>query len=485
MKILLVSSEIYPFAKTGGLADVCGALPKAINQLGHDVRLIMPLYKSINREKYGLKAKVRDLPVRIGEQQYYADIYEARLPGSLVPVYFVEHELFFGNRDGLYQENGQDYPDNCKRFSFFNKAVLEFTKNIEWRFDILHANDWQAALAIAYLKLLCVDDHFFRTAAAVYSIHNMGYMGLFPKDKLLETGLDWEQFTFDKLEFWDQLALSKGGIVYADVINTVSEQYAKEIQTPEYGCGLEGLLRSRSKDVYGILNGLDYAVWDPAKDAKIARRYNENTLSLKVHNKLALQSLCDIPMNADIPLIGMVSRLDRQKGFDILAEIISQIMAMNVNFVLLGTGDPEYHRLFQDLKKKYPEKIGLNLGFDAALAQVIYAGADMFLMPSKYEPCGLGQLISFKYGTVPIVRKTGGLADTVKDYNLNTGEGDGFVFEEYSSAALLLAIRRALSLSQDQGRWQMLMKKIMKYNYSWENSAKKYIALYKKARTKT
>jgi starch synthase len=455
MKILFVSPEVVPFAKTGGLADVAGSLPKALNEIGHDIRVFMPRYKNVKSAEVGF------------------------------PVYFYENENYFGSREGLYQlPGGVDYADNLERFSAFCRAAFPLLKKLDWRPDILHCNDWQSALVIAYLKVLYKDDPFFKRTAAVYSIHNMGYLGMFPKEKLPLTGLGPDQFKPEALEFWGNIALTKAGFVYADVINTVSETYAKEIQTPEFGHGLDGLLRFRAKDVYGIVNGLDYDVWNPATDKNILRRFSPATLSLKVENKLELQRRNNLPQRKEIPVIGMITRLADQKGLDILAGAIEEIMQMHCQLVILGTGDQKYHDLLLKEKQKYPEHIGVNLKFDAILAELIYAGSDMFLMPSRYEPCGLGQLISYRYGTIPIVRKTGGLADTVRDFDPKTGEGEGFVFEEYSSKALLDAVKRACETYHKKTVWMPLQEKVMELDYSWDASAKKYVSLYMKALAK-
>jgi starch synthase len=313
----------------------------------------------------------------------------------------------------------------------------------------------------------------------------MGYLGMFSKEKLPATGLGWGEFSMDKLEFWGNIALTKAGFVYADVINTVSQTYAKEIQTEEFGHGLDGLLRFRAQDVYGIVNGLDYELWNPATDPSIPRHYSAATLPFKNDNKSELQKLCGLPRKKTTPIIGMITRLADQKGLDILAGALDEIMHMNCQFVVLGTGDPKYHELLKEMKEKYPKHMGISLKFDAKLAQLIYAGSDMFFMPSRYEPCGLGQLISFKYGTIPIVRKTGGLADTVRDFNSKTGEGDGFVFEEYSSSALCDAVKRAIETYKKKSLWKRLQEKVMEYDYSWEASAKKYEGLYAEAAKKS
>jgi len=468
MKIFFISPEVVPFSKTGGLADVAGSLPKALKEIGHDVRIYTPRYKKVSSD---LKSVTRE-------------VKQGAIPKTEVVVYFYENEEYFGSREELYQINGVDYPDNLERFSAFCQAALPFLKEIDWRPDIVHANDWQSALTIAYLKTIYRDDPFFKRTTAVYSIHNMGYLGLFPKEKLLLTGLGWDQFVPEKLEFWGNIALTKAGFVYADVINTVSETYAQEIQTVEFGHGLDGLLRFRSSDLYGIVNGIDYDIWNPATDPNLPKRYNVATLSLKVQNKLELQKQNNLPQRKEVPVIGMINRLTDQKGLDILAGAIEDIMHLNCQLVILGTGDPKYHEMLKRLKNKYPEHLGINLKFDALLAELVYAGADMFLMPSRYEPCGLGQLISYRYGTIPIVRKTGGLADTVKDFNPKTGEGTGFVFEEYSSAALLQAAKRAIDTYHKKTLWKALQEKVMQLDYSWDASAKKYVSLYMKALAK-
>lgn len=425
MKILFVSSEVVPFAKTGGLADVAAALPKAIHNLGHDIRIFMPRYRHVDPNQK-----------------------------SDVKVYFFESE-YFAKRDELYCIDGKDNPDNYQAFLGFCKGAIPLVKELDWRPDVVHCNDWQSGPLVQLIHKLRETDPFFKRCATVYSTHNMAYQGNFP-------GQEIESF-------------AKAGFVNADVINSVSETYAKEIQTPEYGAGLEDVVAKRSQDVYGIVNGVDYELWNPAKDPSIAKRYSKPTLSLKIQNKTALQKQMGLPVSENIPLIGITSRLDVQKGFDILFEAMGEIMKLDCQLVILGTGDPKYHELLAKVKQEYPEHIGGKLGFDAKLAQEIYAGSDMFLMPSKYEPCGLGQLISFKYGTIPIVRKTGGLADTVHDAK------NGFVFEEYSATALLGAIKRALEAYKEKAAWKKMQERVMDYDYSWDASAKKYVSLYVKA----
>lgn len=481
MKILFVSSEVVPFAKTGGLADVAGSLPKALKNIGHDVRVFMPRYKKVEIGKYGLKTLFGDLEVQIGEEKVKFSILQGKMPDSEVKVYFLENEKYFGGRDELYTVKGKDYEDNLERFVLFSKAAVESLAQLLWQPDIIHLNDWQSALIAPYVKILHQSDPFFSKTAIVYSIHNMGYLGLFPAEKMPLTGLGWDQFTPEKLEFWGQMALTKAGFVFADVISTVSETYAKEIQTQEYGHGLDGLLSHRSGDVYGILNGLDYGLWNPAVDPNIPARYSAEELAAKSVNKKELQKRNGLPQKKTAPLIGMITRLADQKGLDIMTEALEKVMQLGCQLVILGTGDPKYHELLKQAKEKRPKQIGLNLGFDAILAQWIYAGSDMFLMPSRYEPCGLGQLISFKYGTVPIVRKTGGLADTVHDFDPVTEKGDGFVFKEHKAAAFYDAVKRAVEAYKQKIVWIKLAQKVMKFDYSWNASARKYEALYSKA----
>ena len=455
MKILLCSSEVVPFAKTGGLADVAGSLPLYLKKLKADIRVCMPKYKCVNVK--GRKAK---------------------MAGS-IPVYFIQNDKYF-NRPFLYGTEKGDYPDNLERFSFFSKAVLELLKKEDFKPDVIHCNDWQTALIPVYLKTIYKDDTFYKDIKTVLTIHNMAYQGTFAKEQYPAIGIGWEHFHMEGLEFYGIVNLMKGGLVFSDYITTVSPTYSKEIQTSEFGCKLEGVLAKRKDALAGILNGIDYDEWNPGQDKELFRRYSHSLAADKVYNKVGLQKECGLPVQPDIPLLGVVGRLAHQKGFDILAEKINEICSMNLQFVLLGTGDEVYHKLMHDIAKKYPKKTSINIKFDAILAKRIYAGSDMFLMPSRYEPCGLGQLISLRYGTIPIVRKTGGLADTITEFNIQTQEGNGFIFEEYSAEELLNAIKRALDVYKDRKLWLNLVKKAMEYDFSWDSSAKEYIKLYKK-----
>ncbi|MEK6647018.1 MAG: glycogen synthase GlgA [Candidatus Firestonebacteria bacterium] len=481
LNILLVSSEVVPFSKTGGLADVAGALPKALFSLGlADVRVITPKYKTVDEDKFGLK-EIGKISVPISDKIETGKVKFSVFPKVGVPVYFIENDKYY-MRDELYRTKNGDYPDNAERFIFFSRGVLEAMKLIDWVPDVIHCNDWQTGLIPAYLKTIYKDDKFYKKTATVFTIHNLAYQGLYSKEMYSLTGLPEELFSPSGIEFWGSMNLMKSGLVYSDVISTVSETYAQEIQTTdEFGRGLEGVLRDKKNDLYGIVNGIDYEEWSPETDEYIAINYDLVNIRKKKRNKDALLSINELPVLKDFPLIGLISRLDDQKGFDILSEVMDELMDMDIQFVLLGTGDKKYHELFEGLESKYPEKLSVNLVFNNKIAHQIYAGSDIFLMPSKFEPCGLGQLISFRYGTVPVVRATGGLADTVEDFDLKSGKGTGFVFKEYSSGALLATLKRAIDIYHNRKAWAKLVISAMTADFSWENSAKKYIDLYEKA----
>ncbi len=480
MKILIVSPEMEPFAKTGGLADVAGALPKALKEQGHDVRVIIPKYKMTDAVACSQKLVASDLIINVGNEERTAQIFETKIPGTDIPVYLVGNADYF-DRNGLYGEMGADYQDNAARFVFFSKAVLEFVKKISWEPHVIHCNDWQTGLVCAYIKTVYAGDPFFKSVATIYSVHNMGYLGMFPGNMMPLTGIGWDHFTPEGMEFWGHMSFAKAGLVFADVISTVSPSYANEIQTEEHGSGLDGLMKARSTDIYGILNGIDYDVWNPAKDKNISSKFSLKSLRGKSLNKTALRKALKLPSKKDTPVIGMVSRITEQKGFDILSDAFERIMGLNVQFVLLGVGDTELEEKFKYLSKKYPDKVSVNIGFSSAQAPLIYAGSDMFLMPSRYEPCGLGQLIAFKYGSVPVVRATGGLLDTVHEINDETGEGEGFVFSEYSGLALFEVVKRSVEHFKDKKEWNKTVKQNMAFDFSWEKAAEKYIWVYKKA----
>lgn len=486
LKVLIVSPEVVPFAKTGGLADVAGALPKALASLGHEVKVILPKYKLIDERKFNLKEVPVNLPeITLGEKKEKIGLKSTTVKNSQVEYLFAANDYYF-EREELYKdpETGLDYKDNHERFILFARGTLEILKSIGWRPDVVHCNDWQSALIPAYLKTIYAGDPFFKDTVAIFSVHNIAYQGNFPKETFKKIGVKHELFyPTSPFEYWGNCNFLKIGISYADVLNTVSEQYMVEIQSSnEFGYGMEGILRTRTDDLYGVLNGIDYQEWNPEIDKLIPFNYSADDLSGKNKNKKHLLKLSGLPVTRkEIPLIGMISRLADQKGFDLLAEIKDELMKLNLKFVILGTGEKKYHELLSDLEEKYPKKLKVNLTFDNKLAHLIEAGADMFLMPSRYEPCGLNQLYSLKYGTVPIVRETGGLADTIQDYNLETEQGTGFVFKDYDSEELLTAVKRALDAYQDREKWKKLMLSGMHKDFSWEASARKYVQLYNKA----
>lgn len=487
MKVLFVSAEAVPFAKVGGLADVVGALPLALQNLGVQVRLILPKYKAINPEQFGIrKLEANPIQVPLGPRTMRADLYHTTLPGSQVKTYFVANDYFFG-REGIYDDiqTKTGYPDNGERFTLFMKAALAAVGTVDWKPDVIHCHDHQTALIPAYLKLTHRSDPLFRQVATLFTIHNLAYQGLFPKEILHTAGFTDELF-YPKgpFEFWGKVNFMKAGIVFADVINTVSEKYAQEIQsTKEFGMGLEDLLRERKDDLYGILNGIDYTIWNPETDKLIPYNYSVRDLSGKRLNKLALLKRVNLPsLQPSPPLIGMISRLTDQKGFDLVAEKIDSILSFGVQMVILGTGQQEYHELLTNIVKQYPTQVAVSFGFDDPLAHLIEAGSDMFLMPSRFEPCGLNQMYSLKYGTVPIVRTTGGLADTIEEFDPGSKKGNGFCFYDYSASELVQAVQRAVTIyTHNKEAWRVITTNGMNQDYSWTRSAEKYIALYEKA----
>jgi len=462
MKIALVASEVVPFAKTGGLADVTGALPLALEYCGHEVIVLMPGYKCITDAKLKISRISKDVSTTV--------------IGKNIKIYFIENKDYF-NRDGLYGDKNGDYPDNLERFAFFCRRSLDLLKEINFSADILHLHDWQTGLMAAYLKNLYSSLSFYRRMKCVLTLHNIGYQGIFAKAEFPKLGLGDELFAVDGFEFYNQVNLLKGGIIFSDLINTVSPTYADEIQTKELGFGLDGLLREHKSVLSGILNGVDYSVWDPNTDRFIMQNYSLANLEDKALNKIDLQKTCNLPQDKNIPVLGIVSRLVAQKGLDIFTQGLDELCQMDVQLVILGSGDSKYEELLKAAAVKYPKVVSLDLKFDDPLAHKIYAGSDIFLMPSQYEPCGLGQLISLHYGTIPLVFKTGGLADTISSSN-------GFVFSQYTKAELLRLIRKALLAFTNKNKWASLIDHAMRCNFSWKVSADKYLALYAKAKKK-
>ena len=480
LKILLVSSEVDPFAKTGGLADVAGSLPKALARLGHDIRIIMPRYKQIKNTEY-----LNDMPVEMDGHLETAIVRQAMLPVKggeadlRIPVYFIDNYKFF-YREGLY-----GHIDDGARFNFFTKAVLSALPKLDFKPDVIHCNDWQTAMLPLFLKVKYEDEPFYKNTATVFTIHNLQYQGRFPKDVLITLNLPEKKFfTPDQLEYWGQVNYMKAGILYSDLINTVSDKYSLEIQTSEFGEGLDGLLRKRAQDLYGILNGIDYNNFNPETDERIYKNFSLATIENKRENKYALQEELGLPKK-DVPMISLISRLASQKGLDLLANVINDLLETNVQFVLLGSGEDRYQHFFSELKIRYRDKAAIHIGFDADLAQRIYAASDIFLMPSRFEPCGLGQMISMRYGTIPVVHATGGLEDTVIDYHQDNERGNGFSFTHYSAVELWKTIQRAVGLYTDYpDQWRQLVTNAMRSDFSWKNSAEKYVSYYLRAITK-
>ena len=467
-RILMVAPEATPFAKTGGLADVIGALPAALHAAGEDVAVVMPWYRGV-RLAGSPKEAFRDLRVFIGPREYRVNIFETVERG--VTFYLVSCPPLF-DRAGLYGERSVDYPDNHIRFGVFCRAALDVARHL-FLPDILHCHDWQSALAPIYLRYAFTGDPTFLGMRVLFTIHNLGYQGLFPPEALHDLGLGDDIFQPNVLEFFGRVNLLMGGLHFSDAINTVSRGYAREIQTPEFGFGLDAFLRARAGRLSGILNGVDYQEWSPQMDVNIARNYSAADLQGKsVCKRALLEQLHLPPGDLTKPVIGMVSRMVNQKGFDLLAEAADDLLAEDILLAVLGSGEPAYEKLFRDLAAAHPGKVGVQIGYDNALAHRIEAGADMFLMPSYYEPCGLNQIYSLRYGTVPIVRAVGGLEDTIDDTT-------GFKFDDYTGTALLAAVRHALDVFADRPRWREMMRRGMRQDFSWDYAASQYAALYR------
>jgi starch synthase len=475
MRILMIASEAAPFAKTGGLADVLGALPRAVASLGHDVDLVMPRYRGITAG-----APAGPVTVRLGGQVAEAQIRIA--DAGRVRTVFVDYAPYF-DRDYLYGAAGQDYPDNPERFAFLAGAALEWAASTPQPFDVIHAHDWQAGLAPVMLRNGYAPATLARTPA-VFTIHNLAYQGVFDASWLPRLGFAWDLMRIDTLEYWGRISYLKGGIMCSRAITTVSPRYAQEIQTPEFGFGFDGILRYRAADLVGILNGIDYDQWDPARDPFLPEAYDATNLAGKLVAKRLVLKTFGLPAGDEAlarPLVGLISRLVDQKGFDLIADLADELPRLDASFVLLGSGDRRYEDLWLGLASRHPDRLGAWIGFDEALAHRIEAGADIFLMPSRFEPCGLNQMYSLRYGTVPVVRAVGGLRDTVRNFDPRTGEGTGFTFDEYSAQALLDTLRWALEIHQDRDRWRRIQLEGMKHDFSWDASARQYVKVYERA----
>lgn len=489
MNILLATSEAVPFAKTGGLADVCGALPVELAKLGHQPAVIMPLYRQVRFAGHTIEPLGIDFIVPIGSKTVTGHLLRSRLPNSQVPVYFVEQDQYF-DRDQLYGIDGKDYIDNCERFVFFSRAVMEAIRLLELNVDLLHVNDWQTGLIPAYLKIEYRAVPRYQQIGSVFTIHNMSYQGQFWHWDMLLTGLDWKYFNWHQMECYGKLNLLKTGLVFADSITTVSPRYAREIQSAPLGCGLEGVLQHRADVLKGILNGIDTHEWNPAIDPHLPVHYTaESYREGKAACKARLQAEMGLPVDAKLPLIGFIGRFVEQKGVDALMEVIQQwLPTMDAQWVVLASGDPKYHRLVERMVERFPQKIAAKLDFSNPLAHRIEAGCDLFAMPSHFEPCGLNQFYSLRYGTVPVVRATGGLADSITDTSeatLAAGTANGFSFEEYSSLALGETLRRAYDAYHRPDVWGKLVETGMRQDWSWGRSAAQYVKLYEETLART
>jgi len=476
MKILFVSSEGLPFSKTGGLADVVEALPKALVARGHEVAVALPKYRAT-------KAKTTVLPsltIPMGHRLRFPAVADGTTVEG-VRYFFLDDPEYF-DRPQLYGEAGKDYPDNAERFGEFSWAAIEIAKHV-WPAEVIHCHDWQSALVPVLLRTQYAEDPLLRDVPVVFTVHNMGYHGLFPRDVLAKVGLPESLFTPQGIEFYGKVNFLKAGLLFSDYLTTVSRKYAEEIKTEEYGHGLDGVVRGRGDRLRGILNGVDYAAWSPETDKLIAARYSAKDLSGKQICKQDLLEQFKLPLeNLTRPLIGIVSRFADQKGFDLIAEQAGALLKEDLAIVALGTGEPKYEQLFRELAAKNTRRVGVKVAYDNTLAHKIEAGADMFLMPSRYEPCGLNQIYSLRYGTVPIVRATGGLDDTIEPFDLQHGSGTGFKFEAYSGKAMLDCIRQALQHYGNENVWRRVQLNGMGKDFSWNTSAAEYLKLYKAAR---
>ena len=478
LKVLYVASEAVPFIKTGGLADVAGSLPKALKKQGVDVRVVMPKYGKIAQEYLDKMEHIYDGEFTVSWRTKFLGIDKLELDG--VTFYFIDNQEYF------YREGFYGYGDDAERFAFFSRAVLEILPQENFWPDVIHTNDWHTALVNVYLRLDHIGDERYEKIKTVFTIHNLKYQGVFPKDVMGDVlGLDWQYFNNGDLEYYDAVNFMKGAIVYADNITTVSRTYAQEIQYEFFGEGLDGLLRRRAGDLHGIVNGLDTELYNPATDKYLTEPFMKydatNVTEKKIDNKAALQRMLDLPVERQTPLVAMVTRLVEPKGLDLVVRILDELLEHeDMQFVLLGVGERVYEDWFRGLAWRHPTKVSSNIYFSDEMAQRIYAGASIFLMPSAYEPCGIGQLIAMRYGTIPVARATGGLVDTIIPYNKSTQEGTGYLFADYNAHDMMYTLKKALTLFRDFNSWKLLMQNAMNTDYSWARSAKEYIALYER-----
>lgn len=479
MDIIFATSELAPFAKTGGLGDMAASLPKSLADMGVNCYIFVPKYKDINETAFGLTRSNKQITVPLSNRLTDGEIYETSISERL-HVYFISNEEFF-HRDGIYESNGVEHHDNAERFTFFSRGCLLAIKALHLQPDIIHCHDWPTGLIPVYLRTIYKDDNYFRNIKTVFTVHNVVYQGVYAASHLDMMGLQYDDvFNPDGIEYHKKINLLKGGIVFSDILTTVSRTYAREIQTAEFGNGMEGLLQHRSSALYGIMNGVDYDTWNPAIDKYIAKQFSVNNISGKQDCKRELLSICGFDYREETPLIGVISRLDGQKGIDLLERAMRHLAGMDIHLCLLGIGEQRYHKIFRDIAGQYSDKISVTIAFDNQLAHKIEAGADIFLMPSRYEPCGLNQMYSLKYGTIPVVRDVGGLSDSIDEYDPVSKSGHGFKFHEYSGEAFLTAIKRAIDTYKKADDWSALVKNAMNKDFSWQRSAREYMELYHK-----
>jgi starch synthase len=476
MKILLASSEVHPFSKTGGLADIVGALGKALAHAGHEARIVTPLYRGVRGKFPAMRRADWQFNLPLGAQKEQGGLWSLETEAG-VTVYFVEHPGFF-DRAGIYFEKNISYADNDARYIFFSKCVASLARYLPWRADVVHVHDWQTALVPALMLQQQRAEGWANPPPTCLTIHNLAYQGIFPQTAFALTNLPPEFFTVDGAEFYGQLNCLKAGIVFADVITTVSPRYAREITTETLGCGLDDRLRLRRKNLFGILNGVDYEEWNTTKNPFLAKPYSATRLAGKLAGKLALQKEFKLRADKKIPLFATIARLAEQKGVDIELGALQEMLSADIQFVLLGSGSPAYERGYQELARRFPDKVAVSFGYDEGLSHRIEAGADFFIMPSQFEPCGLNQMYSLRYGTIPIVRATGGLDDSVIDFTQDATHANGIKFQEYSARALAKAMRKALVIFNEPALLRRFRQNAMKMDFSWDQAVVKYLQVY-------
>jgi starch synthase len=482
MRILIVSPEANPFARSGALAEVIYGLSKALSQSGHRVTVVLPFYRQVKEAGVSVSPAGKSLSIPLSFKNLTAEIFTAWITPEL-NYYFIGQDSLF-DRDGLYGTPFGDYQDNAERFIFFSRAIPELLNALKLEFDVCNCHEWQTGLVPVYFRTLYQDSPFCKNLPIVYTVHNIGYQGIFWHYDMALTGLGWEYFTPQLLEFYGKINLEKGGLISADIITTVSRQYRQEILTPEFGFGLEGVFQDRAADLFGILNGVDYEHWDPAHDKFLAASYDLKNLKGKQACKQDLIKHFDLKISLEQPLLGMTTRLNERKGLDLVQTIMPRLVEANIGFVLQGTGEERYQYAFSELRNQHPELVGVEIGYSSELAHKIIAGADIFLMPSRYEPCGLDQLYCLRYGTIPVVRAVGGLEETIVEYDPASGQGTGFKFSRFDSEDFWAAIKRALALFNDSSAWEQVRERAMKQDFSWSNAAAQYAGIYEKAKEK-